>query len=82
MDRARDRDSSSVSDVIYDLIAAGPTPGPRSFHGLTVSQCLAGDVEGSVNFLLFLGSISCKKFEFFRILIVIFMQCAEFRCSH
>lgn len=52
MDRARNQDSSAVSDVIYDMIAAGLSPGPRSYHGLIVSQCLSGDVEGSVRFFL------------------------------
>lgn len=51
MDRARDGDASAVSDVIYDMIAAGLSPGPRSFHGLIVSQCLSGDIEGSMQSL-------------------------------
>lgn len=48
MDRARSRDPSGASGVIYDMIAAGLTPGPRSFHGLIVSHTLSGDTEGAV----------------------------------
>lgn len=51
MERARDADVSAVSDVIYDMIAAGITPGPRSFHGLIVSHVLNRDEEGAVTFL-------------------------------
>lgn len=49
MERARARDSAGVADVLYDMIAAGFSPGPRSFHGLIVSQSLAGDVGGAVS---------------------------------
>ncbi|KAM0949409.1 putative transcription regulator SAP family [Dioscorea sansibarensis] len=49
--RARNRDSAGVSSVIYDMIAAGLTPGPRSFHGLIVSHALAGDEEGAMQSL-------------------------------
>ncbi|KAE8702445.1 Gibberellin-regulated protein [Hibiscus syriacus] len=45
MQRARSRDTFGVSDVIYDMIAAGLTPGPRSFHGLVVAHVLNVDVE-------------------------------------
>lgn len=48
MTRARDRDVAGVTEVIYDMIAAGLSPGPRSFHGLVVSNVLNGDVEGAV----------------------------------
>lgn len=48
MDRARNRDSIGVSDVIYDMIAAGLSPGPRAFHGLVVAHVLNGDEEGAV----------------------------------
>lgn len=48
MDRARNRDSSGVSEVIYDMIAAGLSPGPRSFHGLVVSFALNGDEQAAV----------------------------------
>lgn len=48
MDRARNRDSNGVSDVIYDMIAAGLSPGPRSFHGLVVSHALNGNEEAAV----------------------------------
>ncbi|KAG6737456.1 hypothetical protein POTOM_058978 [Populus tomentosa] len=47
MHRARNRDSNGVSDVIYDMIAAGLSPGPRSFHGLIVAHTLNGDHEGA-----------------------------------
>lgn len=50
MDRARNRDSDGVSEVIYDMIAAGLSPGPRSFHGLIVSHVLDGDEEAAVFF--------------------------------
>lgn len=48
MERARNRDPSGVSEVIYDMIAAGLTPGPRSFHGLVVAHALNGDEQGAV----------------------------------
>ncbi|KAK4772669.1 hypothetical protein SAY86_014444 [Trapa natans] len=51
MTRARDRDVAGVNDVIYDMIAAGLSPGPRSFHGLVVSNALNGDVEGAMHSL-------------------------------
>ncbi|XP_038990837.1 uncharacterized protein LOC120113856 [Hibiscus syriacus] len=51
MQRARSRDTFGVSDVIYDMIAAGLTPGPRSFHGLVVAHVLNGDVEGALQAL-------------------------------
>ncbi|XP_038974791.1 uncharacterized protein LOC120106019 [Phoenix dactylifera] len=51
MERARQRDPVGVSDVIYDMIAAGLTPGPRSFHGLIVSHTLSGDEEGAMQSL-------------------------------
>ncbi|PSR92797.1 Pentatricopeptide repeat-containing protein [Actinidia chinensis var. chinensis] len=51
MGRARDRDVAGVSEVIYDMIAAGISPGPRSFHGLIVSHVLTGDVEGAMHAL-------------------------------
>lgn len=55
MIRARKRDAIGVSDVIYDMIVAGLTPGPRSYHGLVVAHVLNSDVEGAVCiFLLFL----------------------------
>ncbi|RWW57788.1 hypothetical protein BHE74_00035396, partial [Ensete ventricosum] len=49
--RARSRDPAGVADVIYDMVAAGLSPGPRSFHGLVVSHTLSGDEEGAVRFL-------------------------------
>ncbi|GAV69752.1 SAP domain-containing protein/PPR_3 domain-containing protein [Cephalotus follicularis] len=51
MDRARNRDALGVSDVIYDMIAAGLSPGPRSFHGLVVAHALIGDEEGAMHSL-------------------------------
>ncbi|XVE90062.1 hypothetical protein DITRI_Ditri20bG0046700 [Diplodiscus trichospermus] len=51
MQKARSRDTDGVSDVIYDMIAAGLTPGPRSFHGLVVAHVLNGDVEGAMQAL-------------------------------
>ncbi|KAL5990264.1 hypothetical protein ACLOJK_011161 [Asimina triloba] len=48
MERARARDVAAVTDVVYDMIAAGLSPGPRSYHGLIVSQTLSDDVEGAV----------------------------------
>ena len=52
MQRARNRDVAGVSEVIYDMIAAGLSPGPRSFHGLIVSHVLNGDDEGAVSFTI------------------------------
>ncbi|KAJ4874195.1 plastid transcriptionally active 3 [Raphanus sativus] len=51
MERARNRDPSGVSEVIYDMIAAGLTPGPRSFHGLVVAHALNGDEQGAMHSL-------------------------------
>uniref|UniRef100_A0A5B7C947 SAP domain-containing protein n=1 Tax=Davidia involucrata TaxID=16924 RepID=A0A5B7C947_DAVIN len=51
MERARNRDVAGVSEVIYDMIAAGLSPGPRSFHGLIVSHVLTGDEEGAMHAL-------------------------------
>ncbi|XP_010043321.2 uncharacterized protein LOC104432558 [Eucalyptus grandis] len=51
MTRARGGDVAGVSEVIYDMIAAGLSPGPRSFHGLVVSHVLNGDVEGAMHSL-------------------------------
>ncbi|KAK6156423.1 hypothetical protein DH2020_010671 [Rehmannia glutinosa] len=51
MERARKGSVSGVSDVIYDMIAAGLTPGPRSFHGLVVSHVLNRDEEGAMHAL-------------------------------
>ncbi|KAL0302973.1 UNVERIFIED_CONTAM: hypothetical protein Sradi_6165400 [Sesamum radiatum] len=51
MERARSGSISGVSDVIYDMIAAGLTPGPRSFHGLVVSHVLNRDEEGAMHAL-------------------------------
>ncbi|KAI5648857.1 hypothetical protein M9H77_34862 [Catharanthus roseus] len=51
MERARNADVSGVSDVIYDMIAAGLTPGPRTFHGLVVSHVLNRDEEGAMHAL-------------------------------
>ncbi|XP_072987483.1 uncharacterized protein [Typha latifolia] len=51
MDRARSRDAAGVADVIYDMVAAGLNPGPRSFHGLVVSQTLSGDEEAAMQSL-------------------------------
>ncbi|XP_057802236.1 uncharacterized protein LOC131017498 [Salvia miltiorrhiza] len=51
MERARSGSAAGVSDIIYDMIAAGLTPGPRSFHGLVVSHVLSRDEEGSMHAL-------------------------------
>ncbi|KMZ72781.1 putative Pentatricopeptide repeat-containing protein [Zostera marina] len=51
MERARDRDPVGVSNVIYDMVAAGLKLGPRSFHGLIVSYVLCGDEEGAMQSL-------------------------------
>ena len=48
MERARSADTAGVSEVLYDMVAAGLSPGPRSFHGLIVSHVLKGDHEGAV----------------------------------
>ncbi|KAJ1693952.1 hypothetical protein LUZ63_010650 [Rhynchospora breviuscula] len=48
MERARNRDSAGVADAIYDMVAAGLSPGPRTFHGLVVSHSLNGDIEGAM----------------------------------
>lgn len=48
MSKARNRDAIGVSDVIYDMIVAGLTPGPRSYHGLVVAHVLNADEEGAV----------------------------------
>lgn len=51
MGRARNGDPAGVSEIIYDMIAAGIGPGPRSFHGLVVSHALTGDLEGAMHAL-------------------------------
>ncbi|KAL3820139.1 hypothetical protein ACJIZ3_006044 [Penstemon smallii] len=51
MVQARNGSVSGVSDVIYDMIAAGLNPGPRSFHGLVVSHVLNRDQEGAMHAL-------------------------------
>lgn len=51
MERARNSDATGVSEVIYDMVAAGIRPGPRSFHGLVVSHVLAGDDQGAVSLI-------------------------------
>ncbi|KAL9234965.1 hypothetical protein vseg_009773 [Gypsophila vaccaria] len=51
MVRARNRDSVGVSDVIYDMIVAGLTPGPRSYHGLVVASALCGDHHAAMQSL-------------------------------
>ncbi|KAK6791794.1 hypothetical protein RDI58_010875 [Solanum bulbocastanum] len=51
MERARNADSAGVSQVIYDMIAAGLSPGPRSFHGLVVSHVLHRDSDGAMHAL-------------------------------
>ncbi|KAL6345169.1 hypothetical protein AAG906_013653 [Vitis piasezkii] len=51
MERARSADTAGVSEVFYDMVAAGLSPGPRSFHGLIVSTVLNGDDEGAMQSL-------------------------------
>lgn len=51
MERARNADSAGVSQVIYDMIAAGLSPGPRSFHGLVVAHVLHRDNDGAMHAL-------------------------------
>ncbi|KAL5702575.1 hypothetical protein ACHQM5_027777 [Ranunculus cassubicifolius] len=49
--KAKDKDVYGVSHVIYDMIAAGLSPGPRSFHGLIVANTLNNDTEGAMQSL-------------------------------
>ncbi|CAI8585515.1 unnamed protein product [Vicia faba] len=51
MNHARNRNSTGVSQVMYDMIAAGLSPGPRSFHGLVVSYALNGDEQAAMDSL-------------------------------
>lgn len=51
MNRSRNRDSTGVSQVMYDMIAAGLSPGPRSFHGLVVSYALNGNEQAAMDSL-------------------------------
>uniref|UniRef100_A0A803L557 SAP domain-containing protein n=1 Tax=Chenopodium quinoa TaxID=63459 RepID=A0A803L557_CHEQI len=51
MIRARNRDAIGVSDVIYDMIVAGLSPGPRSYHGMVVAHVLNADEEGAMQSL-------------------------------
>ncbi|CAI8603239.1 unnamed protein product [Vicia faba] len=51
MNHARNRNSTGVSQVMYDMIAAGLSPGPRSFHGLVVSYVLNGDEQAAMDSL-------------------------------
>ncbi|KAM3408361.1 hypothetical protein ACQJBY_001484 [Aegilops geniculata] len=50
-ERARAADALGVADTIYDMVAAGLSPGPRSFHGLVAAHALAGDAEGAMQAL-------------------------------
>ncbi|KAG2537705.1 hypothetical protein PVAP13_9NG267200 [Panicum virgatum] len=50
-ERARAADAAGVADTIYDMVAAGLSPGPRSFHGLVAAHVLAGDAEGAMQSL-------------------------------
>ncbi|TVU30453.1 hypothetical protein EJB05_22078, partial [Eragrostis curvula] len=50
-ERARAADAAGVTDTIYDMVAAGLSPGPRSFHGLVAAHVLAGDAEGAMQSL-------------------------------
>ncbi|WOL00182.1 hypothetical protein Cni_G08895 [Canna indica] len=73
MERARSHDSAGVADVIYDMVAAGLSPGPRSFHGLVVSHTLSGDEEGAMQSLRReLSSGLCPLHETFIALIRLF----------
>lgn len=70
MGRVRSRDIAGVSEVMYDMIAAGLSPGPRSFHGLIVSHVLNGDDQGAVrpphsppSILVSLPSVPVPKWE-------------------
>ncbi|KAJ0967378.1 hypothetical protein J5N97_024295 [Dioscorea zingiberensis] len=45
MERARNRDSAGVSSVIYDMIAAGLTPGPRGMEILAAMEKLKFDIR-------------------------------------
>lgn len=68
MERARNRDTSGVSEVIYDMIAAGLTPGPRSFHGLVVAHALNGDEQGAVkNASSYSSILECRLYNLLRI---------------
>jgi hypothetical protein len=60
MNRARNRDSTGVSQVMYDMIAAGLSPGPRSFHGLVVSYALNGDEQAAVMFKFTCFQLTCE----------------------
>ncbi|CAL5208361.1 unnamed protein product [Lathyrus oleraceus] len=51
MNQARNRNSTGVSQVMYDMIAAGLSLGPRSFHGLVVSYALNGDEQAAMDSL-------------------------------
>ncbi|KAK1379250.1 Plastid transcriptionally active [Heracleum sosnowskyi] len=51
MVRVRSRDVAGVSAVLYDMIAAGIAPGPRSFHALVVSHVLNHDQRGAMHAL-------------------------------
>jgi hypothetical protein len=48
-ERARAADALGVADTIYDMVAAGLSPGARSFHGLVAAHALAGDADGAVS---------------------------------
>ncbi|XP_031503067.1 uncharacterized protein LOC116266113 [Nymphaea colorata] len=51
MQRAREGDTAGTNAIIYDMIAAGLSPGPHSFHGLVVAQVLSGDEYGAMQSL-------------------------------
>ncbi|KAH9317726.1 hypothetical protein KI387_019495, partial [Taxus chinensis] len=51
MQCARKGDVRGATDVMYDMISAGLTPGPHSFHGLIVAHVLAADEYGAMQSL-------------------------------
>lgn len=79
MERARNRDPSGVSEVIYDMIAAGLTPGPRSFHGLVVAHALNGDEQGAVKkrFSSIVQFLKCRLYNLFKNRIGFTLCCIE-----
>lgn len=64
MDRARNRDTAGVSGIIYDMVAAGLTPGPRSFHALVVSHSLNGNEQAAVPLSLCFFLLSLRNVGF------------------
>ncbi|XP_057835918.2 uncharacterized protein LOC131046250 isoform X2 [Cryptomeria japonica] len=63
MQCARRGDVKGATDVMNDMISAGLTPGPHSFHGLIVAHVFAADEYGVVQLLRKEVSLGIRPLE-------------------